>query len=300
MSPTRWRRSWHSFGWPGLVLLAMTLAAIVVPTLAGDEARAIGDVLATRLTPPFARDRLGSWHLLGTDAFGRDLAVRLWAGARVSLFVGVAGSVLSAMVGVTLGALAGWLGGWTDRVVVALGDALLAIPRLVLLLVIAALWSPGLGVVIVVLGLTGWMSVMRLVRADVQGVRLLAYVEGAEALGIPSLRVLHRHVLPNALGSALVATTLGVGNAIVLESGLSFLGLGVQPPTASWGNMIAGGREWLLVAPWISLAPGIALITTVVCATLLGERLAGKATPTTSRERASPAASAPLAELPRN
>lgn len=271
-------RVWRRAGWPGLMLLAMAVAAGLVPLLASAEARAISDVLGTRLTPPLSRDGLGQWHLLGTDAFGRDLAVRLWVGARVSLLVGVTGSVLSALLGVTLGAVAGWRGGVVDRAVVALGDALLAIPRLVLLLVIAALWGPGLGVVIVVLGLTGWMSVMRLVRADVQGVRVLPYVEGAAALGVPSWRLLRRHVLPNALGSALVATTLGVGNAIVLESGLSFLGLGVQPPTASWGNMIAGGREWLLVAPWIALAPGVALIATVVCATLLGERLTTRPT----------------------
>ncbi|WP_353267350.1 ABC transporter permease [Gemmatimonas sp.] len=259
---------------PFVLLAGMTLAALVVPSLASDGSRDIGDVLATRLTPPFTSDRLGHWHLLGTDAFGRDLMVRLWVGARVSLFVGVAGSVLSGAAGIALGAVAGWRGGVWDRVITALGDALLAVPRLVLLLVIAALWGPGLGVVIVVLGLTGWMSVMRLVRAEVQSVRLLPFVEGASALGVPPRRVVWRHVLPNALGSALVATTLGVGNAIVLESGLSFLGLGVQPPTASWGNMISGGREWLLVAPWIALVPGIALIGTVVCATLLGERLA--------------------------
>jgi len=281
---------------PFVVLATMSLAALLVPALAGDHARDIGDVLATRLTPPFATDRLGHWHWLGTDAFGRDLLVRLWVGARVSLFVGVAGSVLSGAAGIALGAVAGWRGGVWDRVIIALGDALLAVPRLVLLLVIAALWGPGLGVVIVVLGLTGWMSVMRLVRAEVQSVRLLPFVEGASALGVPPRRVVWRHVLPNALGSAVVATTLGVGNAIVLESGLSFLGLGVQPPTASWGNMISGGRDWLLVAPWIALVPGLALIGTVVCATLLGERLgerhaAGRAraatepptTPTVSR-----------------
>jgi len=298
---TALRRWWAALGWPGTLLLVMTIAALVVPMLGGAETRRISDVLGARLTPPLSRDGLGAWHLLGTDAFGRDLFVRLWTGARVSLFVGVAGSALSALVGVALGALAGWRGGWTDRGIVALGDALLAIPRLVLLLVVAALWSPGLSVVIVVLGLTGWMSVMRLVRADVQGVRSLAFVEGAAALGVPAGRLLRRHVLPNALGSALVATTLGVGNAIVLESGLSFLGLGVQPPTASWGNMIAGGREWLLVAPWISLAPGVALIATVVCATLLGERFAMRLSPPAApRGAASPAPTARPAALPRS
>lgn len=263
----------RGISWPAAVLVVIALVALVGPLTANDGARDIGDVLATRLVPPFARDSQGTFHLLGTDAFGRDLALRLSIGARISLVVGVAGAALSGIIGVLLGALAGWRSGLADRVVTALGDALLAVPRLVLLLVIAALWGPGIGVVIMVLGLTGWMSVMRLVRAEVQRVRVLPYVEGAHALGVPALRLVWRHVLPNAVGSAVVAITLSVGNAIVLESGLSFLGLGVQPPMASWGNMIAGGREWLLVAPWIALAPGVALIATVVCTTLVGERL---------------------------
>lgn len=254
-----------------LVLLAV--AAALVPVLSGQDPRAIGDILATRLVAPGGRDSLGAWHALGTDAFGRDVFVRLWSAARLSLAVGVAGSALAGMIGILLGAVAGWRGGLAERVIVAVGDAMLAVPRLVLLLVIAALWGPGLGVVVTVLGLTGWMSVMRLVRADVQGVRVFPYVECAGALGVPSARVLWRHVLPNALGSAIVAITLGVGNAIVLESGLSFLGLGIQPPSPSWGNMIAAGREWLLVAPWIALAPGIALIVTVVACTVTGDAL---------------------------
>jgi peptide/nickel transport system permease protein len=259
--------------WATGVLVTMTLAAILVPALASDDARDIGDVLATRLVPPFSHDERGVWHLLGTDAFGRDLLVRVWTGARISLGVGVAGSSLSGVLGILLGAIAGWRGGVVDRAIVALGDALLAIPRLVLLLVIASLWGPGLAVVITVLGLTGWMSVMRLVRADVQGVRALAYVDGAHALGVPTWRVLRRHVMPNAMGSALVAITLGVGNAILLESGLSFLGLGIQPPASSWGNMIAGGRDWLLVAPWIALVPGVLLLVTVVACTVIGDAM---------------------------
>ena len=255
------------------VLLILLLLAVLVPRWAPADHANIGDVLATRLIPPLGRDGRGVFHLLGTDAFGRDLALRLWVGARLSLLVGVAGTVLSGVIGIALGALAGWRGGVTDRLITAAGDTMLAVPRLVLLLVIAALWGPGLWTVVIVLGATGWMSVMRLVRAEVLGVRPLPYVEGARALGVPAWRTLLRHVLPNAMGGATVALTLGVGNAIVLESGLSFLGLGVQPPAASWGNMIAGGREWLLVAPWIALLPGVLLIATVVACTLLGEGL---------------------------
>jgi len=256
-----------------LALASLVIGAIVMPMISSGAPSRIDDVMATRLVPPLDRDRLGHWHLLGTDAFGRDVLARLWLAARISLGVGVAGSLLAATIGVALGAVAAWRGGIVDRLILAVGDGLLAIPRLVLLLVIASLWGPGLPVVIVVLGLTGWMAIMRLVRSDVLGVRVLPFVEGATSLGVSSQRVLWRHVLPNALGSATVAITLGVGNAIVLESGLSFLGLGIQPPAASWGNMIAGGREWLLIAPWIALAPGVLLIATVVACTVIGDAL---------------------------
>lgn len=258
----------------GSALLAgLCLGAAIWPLFGSADPNAITDVLARRLTPPLSRDGVGHWHLLGTDAFGRDVLLRLWLAARVSLGVGVLGSLLAGAIGIGLGAAAAWRGGIVERMILALGDVFLSVPRLILLLVTAALWGPGLRVVVVVLALTGWMSVMRLVRADVLRVRVLAFVEGAAALGVAPARLLWRHILPNALGSTVVAMTLGVGNAILLESGLSFLGLGIQPPAASWGNMIAGGREWLLVAPWIALAPGALLITTVVACTLIGDAL---------------------------
>ncbi len=264
-------------------LLLMLAAAALVPLLARRDPLAIGDVIALRLVPPFSRDAAGSWHLLGTDRFGRDLFVRMMLAARVSLTLGVAGSVLAAAMGTAAGALAAWLGGVVDRVAMAITDALLAIPRLVLLLVCTALWQPGFFTVLVVLGATGWMGVARIVRGEVLGVRARPFVEAAEALGVSHWHVLWRHVLPNALGPAIVATTLGVGNAILLESGLSFLGLGIQPPRPSWGNMIAGGRDLIVTAPWVALAPGVALILTVLSVTLLGDRLrdtlAGERTP---------------------
>lgn len=255
------------------VLLLMLAAAALVPMLARQDPLAIGDVLALRLVPPFSSDSAGTWHLLGTDRFGRDLFVRMMLAARVSLALGVGGSLIAAAIGTIAGALAAWRGGLTDRITMAFADALLAIPRLVLLLVCAALWRPGLLTVLVVLGATGWMGVARIVRGEVLGVRARPFVEAARALGVSHWQVLWRHVLPNAIGPAIVTTTLGVGNAILLESGLSFLGLGIQPPRPSWGNMIAGGRDLIVSAPWVALAPGVALIVTVLAVTLIGDRL---------------------------
>ncbi len=253
------------------VLAVLTLSVILVPALATHDPLRIDDVLARRLVPPLSADVLGVWHVLGTDRFGRDLLTRMMLAGRLSLVIGVAGSVLAAVLGTLLGAVAAWQGGFVDRLVTGVADVLLALPRLILLLVGAALWPPGLTTIVVVLVATGWMGIARLVRTEVVSVRQRPFVPAAEALGATSRRVLFRHVLPNAIGPAIVAMTLGVGNAILLESGLSFLGLGIQPPAPSWGNMIAGGRDLLVVAPWVALAPGLALVLTVLATTLLGD-----------------------------
>ena len=257
----------------GATIVILAVLAIVVPLVAPVDPLAVGDVISTRLMPPLSRDATGHFHLLGTDRFGRDLFVRMMLAGRISLAVGVVGSLAGAIVGTLLGAIVAWRGGLIQAGIMAVADALLAVPRLVLLLLCSALWAPGLTTVVVILVGTGWMGVARLVRGEVLGVRARSYVEAATALGVPSIRLLWRHVLPNALGPAVVAATLGVGNAILLESGLSFLGLGVQPPTPSWGNMIAGGRDLIVVAPWVAIAPGLALVVTVLAATLLGDGL---------------------------
>jgi peptide/nickel transport system permease protein len=271
------------------LLVALAAAVILVPLLSKQDPITIGDVLALRLLPPFSRDHTGAFHLLGTDRFGRDLFVRMMLAGRISVAVGIVGSLFASAVGTAVGAAAAWMGGGVDRTLMAISDTLLALPRLVLLLVCAALWRPGLLTVVLVLVLTGWMGVARLVRAELLGIKSRPYVDAATALGASSRRVLLRHALPNSLGPAIVATTLGVGNAILLESGLSFLGMGIQPPRPSWGNMIAGGRDLIVVAPWVAVAPGLALVMTVLACTLLGDamrdRLAGEMG-ATLRERA--------------
>ena len=280
------RAFWKSLDRSGraalIALIVLAIGAMLVPVLASSDPLAIGDLMARKLVPPFSRDDAGGFHLLGTDRFGRDLFVRMMLAGRISLAVGVLGSVLAAGLGTGIGALAGWSGGVVDSIAMAAADTVLAVPRLVLLLVCAALWQPGTTTVVIVLAATGWMGVARLIRAEVAGARVLPYVDAASALGVSPARTLWRHVLPNALGPAVVATTLGIGSAVMLESGLSFLGLGIQPPAPSWGNMIAGGRELIVSAPWVSLAPGLAVIVTVVSATILGDSWRDRLTTTTS------------------
>ncbi|MCU0647784.1 MAG: ABC transporter permease [Gemmatimonadaceae bacterium] len=255
------------------ILAVLALAAVGAPLVASSDPLRIEAVLARRTVAPFSLDATGTWHLLGTDRFGRDLLMRTLLAGRISLAIGLSGALLASAIGVTLGLLAAWRGGPIDTAIRWVTDAMLAMPRLVLLLVGAALWPPSAWTVLLVLGATGWMSVARLVRAEARQVRDATFVEAARALGVSERVLLWRHVLPNAIGPAIVATTLGVGNAILLESGLSFLGLGVQPPAPSWGNMIAGGRELLLTAPWIALVPGLALIATAVATALIGDAL---------------------------
>jgi peptide/nickel transport system permease protein len=261
----------------GLLALAV-LAALLAPLLAGDPI-AQHDIVATRFLPPLASDLQGSFHLLGTDRFGRDVWARLVYGARVSLGVGALATVLSVAIGMAVGAAAGYWRGWVGVTLLGLTDFALALPRVVLLLLLASLWQPSAGLTIVVLGLTGWMTIARLVHAEVRALSARPFVESATGLGARDLRILLRHILPNALTPVIVAAALGLGNAILLEAGLSFLGLGVQPPTPSWGNLIASGRDTLVNAPWVATAPGVALVLVVVAATLLGDAVRDRLEP---------------------
>ncbi|HEY7635626.1 MAG TPA: ABC transporter permease [Gemmatimonadales bacterium] len=257
-----------AFGFAVLGLAA--LVALMAPLVAGDPIRQ-SDIVATRFLSPLSIDTHGAFHLLGTDRFGRDVWARLVFGARVSLSVGSLAVLVSVLIGVAVGAAAGYWRGWGGTALLGLTDFALALPRVVLLLLLASLWQPSAVLVVLVLGLTGWMTIARLVHGEVRALTARPFVESAIGLGAPGVRVLLRHVLPNALTPVIVAAALGLGNAIMLEAGLSFLGLGVQPPTPSWGNLIASGRDTLVNAPWVATAPGVALVLVVLAATLLGD-----------------------------
>jgi peptide/nickel transport system permease protein len=258
----------------GAVLLALAAAAaLAAPFVSTGRPAAQGNIVATRFLPPLASDRSGEFHLLGTDRFGRDVWTRLVYGGRISLAVGALAVLLSAAIGALVGGAAGYWPGPVRTLLLGLTDFTLALPRVVLLLLLAAFARPSAGLVILLLGLTGWMPVARLVHGEVRSLAVRPFVEGAVALGMPRSRVLWRHILPNALAPLIVSAALGLANAVTLEAGMSFLGLGVQPPTPSWGNMIASGRDTLVNAPWVAVAPGVALVVVVVACTLLGDAL---------------------------
>ena len=269
----------------GLSVIALAiLVALFAPLLAVDPS-AQHDIVATRFRPPLSSDPHGTFHLLGTDRFGRDVWARLAYGARVSLGVGLLAVLLSVAIGTVIGAAAGFWQGRLGMALLGLTDFALALPRVVLLLLLASLWQPSAALVVVVLGLTGWMTIARLVHGEVRAISERPFVESAVALGVKGPRVLIRHILPNALTPVIVAAALGIGNAIMLEAGLSFLGLGVQPPTPSWGNLIASGRDTLVNAPWVATAPGVALVLVVVAATLLGDAVRDRIDPSQRGER---------------
>jgi peptide/nickel transport system permease protein len=258
----------------GLALLALLAGlALLAPLVAPGDPAAQPDVVTHRFLGPLATDPGGSFHLLGTDRFGRDVFRRLLYGGRVSLAVGGLAALLAVGLGLAVGGIAGFARGPIDRSLMAVTDAALALPRVPLLLLIVALWNPSAALVVVVLGVTGWMPVARLVRGEVRRVAALDYTAAAAALGLPPKRVLWRHVIPNALTPLYVAAALGVGSAIQLEAGLSFLGLGVQPPAASWGNMIASGRDVLVNAPWVATSAGLMVVLAVLGCTLVGDAL---------------------------
>lgn len=248
-------------------MLFLYTVSILAPFLAPHDPNAQVDVLKTRYVSP-SKD-----HPMGTDKFGRDIFSRVIYGSRISLAIGFIAVGIAITLGTLIGALAGYAGGVIDNLLMRIVDVGLAFPRLVLVLTVVALMEPKIWLIIVVIGLTGWMPVTRLVRAEMLSLREREFVQAARALGAGTFRIILRHLLPNAAGPVIVAATLMIGDTILLEAALSFLGLGVQPPTASWGSIINQGRDTLLSAWWISTFPGLAIVFTVVGYNLMGDGL---------------------------
>jgi peptide/nickel transport system permease protein len=245
-------------------LLLVTLATLGASLVVGDPAQTD---LASRLHPPAGA------HWLGQDGLGRDVLARVAHGARVSFGVAGAVVVVSLLVGVAVGAVAALAGGWTDLVIARTIDVVLAFPGLLLAIALAAVRGPGVGNVVLALSVLGWTGYARLTRSEVARLRRTPFVEAAHALGAGPVAVVVRHILPLAVPALLVQATFGVSGAIVAEASLSFLGLGVPPPTPSWGSMLDEGRQFLLVAPHLVLAPGAALAATVLALQLFGDAL---------------------------
>jgi len=249
-----------------LAVAALLLLAILAPVIAPYAPTAQPDLIGLRNAAP-------SWaHPFGTDMFSRDVLSRVLYGARVSLLIGVLAVAISVTVGTAVGLAAGYAGGAVDAGLMRVVDAGLAIPKIFVVLVVLALWE-GITVPVLVgiLGFTGWFGVSRIVRAETQSARGREYVAAARAIGIPTHRILVRHVLPNVAAPILVVASLGIGQVILLEAGLSYLGVGVPQPMPSWGNIIADGQHLFASAPWISTAPGLAIVATVMAFSVLAD-----------------------------
>jgi ABC-type dipeptide/oligopeptide/nickel transport system permease subunit len=265
--PEGWRLlASHGGGRVGTVLVALVVAAgLFAPWLSPHDPYAIA--MDDALRAP------GLAHPFGTDAFGRDVATRVMYGARFSLQVGIVSRLIALAIGMLLGLLAGYYGGRADRWIMRLADVTLAYPGLLLLIAVVAAVGPSKLSLFIALGVVGWAGVARLVRAQVLSIKEREYVLAIRSLGASNATVIARHVLPNVLTPIIVIFSMGLGASIMAESSLSFLGLGAQPPTASWGSMISGGIDYLRVAPWLSLAPGIVVTVAVLGFNLLGDAL---------------------------
>ena len=287
-SPGRARRFWrrlrrHRPALLSAALLALlgavVLAAPLVAAALGTDSSTVD--LLNRFGPPSPE------HPLGTDELGRDVLLRLLEGGRVSLFVGIAAALAAAFIGTAIGLVAGWRGGLVDAVLMRLTDSVIALPLLPLLIVLAALDLRKLGApegiagsdavslyrIVALIALVGWTTVARLVRGAALSLRARDFVRAAEALGAGAPRIVLVHVLPNVASPITVATTLSVGAAILLESALSFLGLGIQPPLPSWGNMLTNAQDLVTSAPWLAIYPGLLIFATVIAVNLLGDGL---------------------------
>ncbi len=247
------------------ILIALFLLAVFAPWVTPYGFDSID--LAHRRYPPSIS------HPFGTDELGRDLLTRVLFGARISLAIGMLSAAISVAIGMAVGGLAGYAGRWIDDALMRFTDAMLSVPRLPLLMIVAAVFQPSVPLLILFVGAVGWMETARVVRADVQSIKSRDFVLAARAIGASPAAIIARHVLPNALPAATVASTIAVGRGILLESVLSFFGVGVQPPTASWGNMLYQAQTTMTTEPWLGIFPGAFIFLTVLCCNLIGDAL---------------------------
>lgn len=268
-----WRAAWRRFRSNRLALAALwvmgilCVVSLLAPLAAPHDPLAIANVTLTRYQSP-------SWqHPFGTDQFGRDLLSRAIYGGRISLAVGMLAMLVAVSVGTLYGAVAGYLGGWVDNVMMRIVDVILAFPTFFLMIMLVGLFEPRISTMVLILGLTAWTGTSRLIRAEVMALREREFVQAARVLGLSRRRIVLVHVIPNALSPLLVSATLMVGGMIGAESGLSFLGIGISPPTPTWGNMVAAGGDALLVAWWMAFFPGALLGLTIICLNLIGDGL---------------------------
>ncbi len=250
----------------GLILIVvLTLLAIFAGTVSPYDPYQLS--FREKLQPPSAA------HLLGTDELGRDMLSRLIYGARISLSVGLISQVIAVVIGIIVGAVAGYFGGRLDNYLMRLTDMMFAFPDLLFAMGIMFALGPGLINLFIALGIVGWAGMARLVRGQVLSIREREFIEAARAIGESDFRIIMRHVLPNCMAPIIISVTLGIPGAIMAEAGLSFLGLGAQPPLSSWGQMIAFGKAWMRSAPWLSVYPGLAIMVTVLAFNLFGDGL---------------------------
>jgi peptide/nickel transport system permease protein len=249
------------------IIVVLYLVALLAPLIAPHDPIEQIDIARLRYLPP------GGEYLLGTDRFGRDVLSRIIYGSRISLSIGFVATAISVTIGTLLGAMAGFFGGRIDAAIMRFTDMVLAFPRLVLLIMIVALFGPSITMIILVLGLTQWPGTTRIVRGDVLSLREREFIHAAHALGMGRTRIILRHLIPNVMAPVIVTATLGIGNTIIMEAGLSFLGLGVQPPTPTWGSMVNDGREDLLGAWWVATFPGLTIVLVVLAFNLVGDGL---------------------------
>lgn len=247
----------------GVIVLCLFAIAILAPFITPYDPNAI-DVKHI-LEPPSLQ------HPFGTDDLGRDVLSRVVFGSRISLAVGFVAVGIATFIGMVLGAFSGYYGGWVDRVIMRFVDIMLSIPTFFLILAVIAFLEPSIWNIMVVIGLTSWMGVARLVRAEFLSLKEREFVLAARGLGASDLRVIFRHIMPNSMAPVLVSAVLGIAGAVLVESALSFLGIGVQPPTPSWGNILTAGKDNIEIAWWLSVFPGVAILITVMAYNLLGE-----------------------------